>query len=123
MYVISPHSPTDIYISTGASIENIPTQLYPTSVPGIRENDCKCSSAVAAVSAVSLLLIVILTTVVLTQCLLMVRMRKSKDGLYRNETYAEVMTPTTMHTDVPVSPNEVYAMHKMTEEATYELVK
>ena len=80
----------------------------------------------AAVSAVSLLLIVTLTTVILTQCLLMVRMRKSKDVLHRNETYAEVMTPTTMHTDVPVSPNEAYALHKMTsssEEVTYELVK
>ena len=129
-------SPTDIYtsiISTRASEENThstPSQLQSTSVPGGREIDCTCSecssSAVTAVSAVSLLLIVILTTVILTQCLLMVRMRKSKDVLYRNETYAGVMTPTTMHTDVPVSPNEAYALHKMTsssEEATYELVK
>ena len=106
------------------------SQLTSTSVPSGRESDCTCSecssSALIAVSAVSLLLIVILTTVILTQCLLMVRMRKSKDVLYRNETYAEVMTPTTMHTDVPVSPNEAYGLHKMTsssEEATYELVK
>ena len=133
-------SPTDIYtsiISARASEENTPStpsQLYPTSVPGSRENDCTCSecssSAVIAVSAVSLLLIVTLTTVVLTQCLLMIRMRNM---LHKNETYsyAEVMTPTTgtmhniMHTDVPVSPNEAYGLHKMTsssEEVTYELV-
>ena len=76
-----------------------------------------------AVSAVSLLLIVTLTTVILTQCLLMIRMRKSKD---RKETYAEVMTSTTMHMDVPVTPNEAYALHKIpssSEEVTYELVK
>ena len=104
-------------------------QLQSTSVPRNRENDCTCSecssSAVAAVSAVSLLLIVILTTVVLTQCLLMVRMRKSKDAMHRNETYAEVMTPSTMHADVPVSPNEAYTLQKMTnssEEAVYELI-
>ena len=129
---------TDIYtsiISTRASEENThstPPQLHPTSVPsgttsqltstsvpGGRESDCTCSecssSAVIAVSAVSLLLIVTLTTVVLTQCLLMVRMRKSKDVLH-----------TTMHTNVPVSPNEAYGLHKMTsssEEVTYELVK
>ena len=74
-----------------------------------------------AVSAVSLLLIVTLTTVILTQCLLMIRMRKSKD---RKETYAEVMTSTTMHMDV--HPNEAYALHKIpssSEEVTYELVK
>ena len=104
-------------------------QLQSTSVPRNRKNDCRCSecssSAVIAVSAVSLLLIVTLITVILTQCLLMVRMRKSKDVLHRNETYAGVMTPTTMHTDVPVSPNEAYALHKMTSssaEAVYELI-
>ena len=118
------------------------TQLYTitgsvtpqsTSVPGDRENDCTCSesssSAVIAVSAVSLLLIVTLTTVILTQCLLMIRMRKSKDVLHKNGTYAEVVTPTTMHNmdmDVPVTPNEAYALHKThssSEEVTYELVK
>ena len=79
-----------------------------------------------AVSAVSLLLIVTLTTVILTQCLLMIRMRKSKDVLHKNETHAEVMTPTTMHMDVPVTPNEAYALHKISsssEEVTYEQVK
>ena len=90
------------------------SQLQSTSVP-------ECSrSAVIAVSAVSFLLIVILTAVVLTQCLLMIRMRKSKDVLHRNETYEDVLTPTTMHTD------NVYMLHKMTtssEEATYEFVK
>ena len=111
------------YIIT-ISASATPLQLQSTSVPGDRENDCICSeisrSAVIAVSAVSLLLIVSLTTVILTQCLLMIRMRKSKD------TYAEVVTSTTMHMDVPVTPNEAYALHKMAssnEEITYELVK
>ena len=72
-----------------------------------------------AVSAVSLLLIVTLTTVILTQCILMIRMRRS---IHRKETY----TATTNHKDVPVSPNEAYAVHKMTnasEDVTYELVQ
>ena len=103
--------------------------MLPTSVIyRERENDCTCheecsSSAVIAVSAVSLLLIVTLTTVILTQCLLMIRMRRS---IHRNEPYTEVMTSTTMHKDVPVSSNEAYAVTKMTsasEEVTYELVK
>ena len=105
-------------------------QLQSSSVPGERESDRTCSeissSAVIAVSAVSLLLIVTLTTVILTQCLLIIRMRKSKDVLHNNETYAEVMTTTTMRMDVPVMPNEAYALHKITsssEEVTYELVK
>ena len=39
-----------------------------------------------------------------------------------HETYAE----PSMHVDVPVTPNEAYALHKTTsssEEATYEKVK
>ena len=68
-----------------------------------------------AVSAVSLLLIVTLTTVVLTQCLLMARMR--------NHISVEVMTPT-----VKIIPNEAYGLHRTTSsseelEATYEIVK
>ena len=104
-----------------------PPQLQSTSVPGDRKNDCTCheisNSTVIAVSAVSLLLIVTLTTVILTQCLLMIRMRKSKD---RRETYAEVVTPTTMNMDVHVTPNEACALHKIpssSKEVTYELVK
>ena len=70
-----------------------------------------------AVSAVSLLLIVTLTTVTLTQCLLIIRMRRS-------EIYAEATNSTTKTTDVPVSLNEAYELTKiMTEEVTYELVK
>ena len=60
----------------------------------------------------------------------MIRMRKSKDVLHEDETYAEVMSPTSMHNnmdiDVPVTPNEAYALHKTnssSEEVTYELVK
>ena len=110
-----------------------PSQASDTSpsFPGDRQNDCthdKISSpSMIAVSAVSLLLIVTLTTVILTQCLLIIRMRKSKDVLRQNETYSEVMTPTTKHNNIiPVAPNEAYALHKITvssEEATYELVK
>ena len=42
------------------------------------------------------------------------------------ETYAEATNPTTKTTDVPVSPNEAYALTKITsprEEVTYEVVK
>ena len=77
-----------------------------------------------AVSAVSLLLIVTLTTVILTQCLLIIRMRRRSRN--KTETYAEVTNPTTNTTDVPVSPNEAYGLTKITrprEEVTYELVK
>ena len=95
-------------------------QQQPTSVP-------KCSnSALIGVSAVSLLMTVTFTIIIITQCLLMVRMRKSKDVVQKYETYTEVMTPTTMQSDIPVSPNEAYALHKITgasEEVTYELVK
>ena len=98
------------------------------NIPAVGENDCKCSegsssdSTVIAVSAVSLLLIVILTTVILTQCLLIIRMRRSSRD--KTDTYAEVTSPTTKTTDVPVSPNEAYALHKTTtEEITYEMVK
>ena len=94
----------------------------PTLIPGERGNDCTCSEAtVIAVSAVSLLLIVTLTTVSLTQCLLIIRMRRSRD---RSETYAETTNSTTKTTDVPVSLNEAYGMTKITtEEVTYEVVK
>ena len=100
-------------------------QLLLTSVCGEKAT-CReeiSSPTVTTVSAVSLLLLIILTTVILTQCLLMIRMKRSKN---RNEPYTEVMTSTTMHKDVPVSPNEAYAVTKMTgasEEVTYELVK
>ena len=75
-----------------------------------------------AVSAVSLLLIVILTTVNLTQCLLIIRMRRSRN---KTETYAEATSPTIKTTHVPVSPNEAYALTKIStiEEVTYEVVK
>ena len=93
-----------------------------------KENDCTCSeessgSAVIAVSAVSLLLILTLTTVILTQCLLIFRMRRSRN---KTETCAEATNPTTKTTDVPVSPNEAYALTKITsprDEVTYEVVK
>ena len=80
-------------------------------------------SAVIGVSSVSLLVIVTLITVNLTQCLLILRMRKSKDVLHSNETYAE---PSIHHVDVTTAPNEAYALHKIVEareEDTYEIVK
>ena len=47
--------------------------------------------------------------------------RSSRD---KTETGTEVTNPTTKTTDVPVSLNEAYALHKIpTEEATYETVK
>ena len=99
-----------------------PVPTDPT-MPPTSENEEISSSAVIAVSAVSLLLIITLTIVILTQCLLMIRMRGS---IHRNETHTDVMTSTTMNKDVPVSPNEAYAETKMTsasEENAYELVK
>ena len=61
-------------------------------------------------------------------CLLIIRMRKSKDVLHRKNTPAEVMTSTNVHIDVPVmlKLNEAYAVHKIpssSEVVTYELVK
>ena len=87
----------------------------------------------------SFLLIVTLTIIIITQCVLMARMRKSKD-VHRNETYTEVTNPTGMQSDVPVTPNEAYSLQSdvpvmpneayglnkiasAREEVTYELVK
>ena len=115
------------------SILSLYTNIVASSVPvfplpGDRENECtsseeSSSSAVIAVSAVSLLLIVTLTKVILTQCLLIIRMRRRSRN--KTETYAEVTNPTTNTTDVSVSPNEAYGLTKITrprEEVTYELV-
>ena len=71
------------------------------------------------VSSVSLLVIITLITVILTQCLLILRMRKSKDVLHSNETYTE----PSMHDDVDVSNEAYYALHKISDEDTYEMVK
>ena len=100
------------------------TQLLPTSAPKERETCNDYSTAVIGVSSVSLLVIVTLITVILTQCLLILRMRKSKDVLHSNETYAEPSKPH--HVDVTTAPNEAYALHKLvkpSEEDTYEMVK
>ena len=59
------------------------------------------------VSAVSLLVIVTLITVTLTQCLLILRMRRSKD---EPSPYIE---PSVNRVDVPTEPNEIYALLKM----------
>ena len=100
--------------------------MQSSSVPGKKENDCGCSSTIIGVSAVSLLMIITLTIIIITQCLLMVRMRKSKDVIQRNETDAEVMTLTNMKSGVSVTDNEAYALHKIantSEEAEYEIVE
>ena len=91
----------------------LPTdQQQPSSVPECSSSPKCSSSALIGVSAASLLVTVTLTIIIITQCLLMVRMRKSKDVVQSDETYTEVMTPTTMQSDVPVTPNEVYAFSK-----------
>ena len=97
-----------------------------TSVPEVKENDTmssegSCDVTVIAVSVVSLLLIVTLTTLNITQCLVIIRMRRSSRD--KTETYAEPTNPTTKTTDVTLSHNEAYALHKITtEEVTYEPV-
>ena len=70
-----------------------------------------------AVSAVSLLLVVTLATVILTQCLLIIRMRRS-------DAYTEPTNHTTSSatTDIPVSPNDAYAPTTTTEDVTYECI-
>ena len=95
------------------------TQLLPTPVSEERETCNGYSTAVIGVSSVSLLVIVTLITVILTQCLLILRMRKSKDVLHSNETYAEA---SMHHVDVTTAPNEAYALHKLVK-PTYEMVK
>ena len=55
-------------------------------------------------------LIVTLITVIIIQYLLILRMRKSKDVLSSNDTYAE----SSMNVDVPTTPNEAYRLHKIT---------
>ena len=82
-------------------------------------------SATIAVSAVSLLLNITLATVILIQCLLMLRRKKPKDVLHstNDETYAEPIKQV----DVSTAPNEAYELHKITkpseEDTTYEMVK
>ena len=82
-------------------------------------------SATIAVLAVSLLLNITLATVILIQCLLMLRRKKPKDMLHssNSETYAEPIKQV----DVSTAPNEAYGLHKITkpseEDTTYEMVK
>ena len=87
--------------------------------------ECTTNSAMIAVSAVSLLLNITLATVILIQCLLVLRRKKPKDMLHstNDETYAE----PTKQVDVSTAPNEAYGLHKITksseEDTTYEMVK
>ena len=67
------------------------------------ENDDTCieESAVIAISAVSFLLIVILTTVIVIQCLQIIRMKRS---------FRKTTSPLTSRAPIPVSPNEAYVL-------------
>ena len=71
------------------------------------------NSAMIAVSAVSLLLNITLATVILIQCLLMLRRKRPKDMLHstNDETYAEPIKQV----DVSTAPNEAYGLHKITK--------
>ena len=128
---------TENTVTITQSLASTAHQPQPTTVtiPGTGDCECDCEqtscsdSAVIAVSAVCLLLVATLATVILIQCLLMTRMRKSlillKTDMLRtsNEMYAEVKPPIS--TDVPVTPNEAYGLHKRTtpqEEAQYEAI-
>ena len=86
--------------------------------PGGSNAGTDCSATIA-VSAVSLALNITLTTVIL---ILILRMRRSstKDELKSSKAV------TSVHLDVPVIPNEAYALHqsgKSSEDTTYEMVK
>ena len=72
------------------------TQLLPTSVPKERET---CSTAVIGVSSVSLLVIVTLITVILTQCLLVLRMKRLRVAMQRD--------------NIPLTFNEAYVPHNI----------
>ena len=91
----------------------------------IAPGTCAECTAMIAVSAVSLLLNITLSTVILIQCLFVLRRKKPKDMLHstNDETYAE----PTKQVDVSTAPNEAYELHKITkpseEDTTYEMVK
>ena len=92
------------------------------------KNDSGLNPTIIEVSAVSLslLLIITLTIIIITQCLLMVRMRKSKDVVRRKETYTEATNPTSMQCDVPITTNEAYILHKIaftSTEPEYDIIK
>ena len=88
------------------------------------DTSASCSATIA-VSAVSLLLNITLATVILIQCLFVLRRKKPKDMLHstNDETYAEPIKQV----DVSTAPNEAYGLHKITkpseEDTTYEMVK
>ena len=104
---------------TGSSPGNTITPTHTSPA-----NTCSCE-ALIAVSAVSLLLSVLLLTVVVVQCFVIGRMRKSlliRDDAHHNQIYAEATPLST----IPVSENEAYGLHKRTtpqQEAVYEYVQ
>ena len=109
---------------TGSSPGNAvsPTHTSPANTCSREDGS---SPALIAVSAVSLLLSVLLLTVVVVQCFVIGRMRKSlliRDDAHHNQIYAEATPLST----IPVSENEAYGLHKRTtpqQEAVYEYVQ
>ena len=86
------------------------------------DNLCTDSSAAIAVSAVSLALNIALATVILILILRIMR-RSAKVVLHSSK---EMYAVPSVHLDVPVTPNEAYALHqssKPSEDTTYEMVK
>ena len=93
-------------------------------------NDC---SALLAMSGTFVLLTVSLMTVVLVQCVLILRMRRSTGAaaiyISPNELYSEAKTSSSTTRDaVPMAHiyNEAYSMHNMASgkgEAEYETIK
>ena len=108
---------------TGSSPGNTVTPTH-TSPANTCSREDGSSPALIAVSAVSLLLSVLLTVVVV-QCFVIGRMRKFlliRDDAHHNQIYAEA----TPHGTIPVSENEAYGLHKRTapqQEAVYEYVQ
>lgn len=99
-------------------------QLQSTSIPGSGEDECECIECsnviVIGVSAGFLPLIVTLVIVVIAQCWVLARMKSKFKKLDLDK---EVMTLSTTYMDVPDFPDDLFAMHKLNEKATFEQVK
>ena len=114
--------PIEILSLPIVTVTGTPTHTSPANTCSHEDGS---SPALIAVSAVSFLLSVLLLTVVVVQCFVIGRMRKSLligDDAHHNQIYAEA----TPHGTIPVSENEVYGLHKSTtpqQEAVYEYVQ
>ena len=114
--------PIEILSLPIVTVTGTPTHTSPANTCSREDGS---SLALIAVSAVSLLLSVLLVTVVVVQCVVIGRMRKSlliRDDAHHNQIHAEA----TPHGTIPVSENEAYGLHKRTtpqQEAVYEYVQ